>query len=55
MEKLISMKEIRKKLPVNDPDYIAFRQMKGILGKYDSDKMRKERIDEVIARYKRCT
>ena len=55
MEKLISMKEIRKKLPINDPDYIAFRRMKGILGEYDSNNLRKEKTDEVIARYKRCT
>ena len=47
-------KNKRKKmiLPVNDPDYIAFKKLKGVLGNINMEKIREERTDEIIARYK---
>lgn len=46
---------IKLKLPVDDPKYLAFKNLKGILGEIDTDKVREERTDEVIARYKCST
>ena len=52
MAKKTKYNEIKKKLPVNDPNYIAFKKLKGILGEINSEKIREERTDEIIARYK---
>lgn len=48
------MKELQDKMPVNDPKYIAFKNLKGILGVIDSGKetLREEKTNEIIARYK---
>ena len=46
---------MKKRLPVNDPKFIALKKLKGILGKIDSEKVREERTDEIIARYKCCS
>lgn len=43
---------IKLKLPVTDPKYIEFKRLKGILGEIDTDKIREERKDEIITRYK---
>lgn len=44
--------EMRKRLPVNDPKYIAFKKLKGILGDTDEAKVREDRVNEVITRHK---
>lgn len=49
------LEDMKKRLPVNDPGYIAFKKLKGILGEINPDGIREERTDEIIARYKRCT
>ena len=46
---------VKRRLPVNDPKYIAFKKLKGILGNIDTEKMREERTNEIIARYKCCS
>lgn len=52
MAKKTKLNEMKKRLPVNDPDYIAFKKLKGILGEINPEKIREERTDEIIARYK---
>ena len=47
--------DMKKRLPVNDPKYIAFKKLKGILGEINPEKVREERTDEIIARYKCCS
>ena len=47
--------EIKKKLPIDDPNYVAFKKLKGVLGVIDTDKVREERTNEIIARYKCST
>ena len=47
--------EMKKRLPVNDPKYIAFKRLKGILGEIDTAKVREGRTDEIVARYKCCS
>ena len=44
--------ELKKKLPVDDPNYITFKKLKGVLGVIDVDKVREEKTNEIIARYK---
>lgn len=56
--KVIFMKkreEMKKRLPVNDPKYIAFKKLKGILGEIDTANIREGRADEIITRYKCCS
>ena len=55
MEEKSKLEEMKKRLPVNDPGYIAFKKLKGILGEINAGTMREERTDEVIARYKCCS
>ena len=55
MKKQSRLEEVKKRLPVNDPAYIAFKQLKGVLGEINPEKIREERTDEIIARYQRCT
>ena len=45
-------KEIRQMLPVDDPKYIAFKKLKGVLGVIDTSKTKEVRTSEVITRYK---
>lgn len=40
---------IEAKLPLDDPQYIEFKKLKGILGNFDFEKMREERINQIIA------
>lgn len=47
--------EMKKRLPINDPKYIAFKKLKGILGEIDTTKVREGRTDEIITRYKCCS
>ena len=47
--------EMKKRLPINDPKYIAFKRLKGILGEIDPAKMREERADEITTRYQCCS
>ncbi len=44
------MESIKRKLPVNDPKYIAFKNLKGILGTYNLEELRDERINEILNR-----
>ncbi len=46
-------REMKRRLPVNDPRYIAFKRLKGILGEVNPDEVREVRTDEVTARHKR--
>ncbi|MBR3308264.1 MAG: hypothetical protein IKI75_13575 [Lachnospiraceae bacterium] len=55
MSEHTKLEAMKKKLPLNDPGYIAFKKLKGILGVIVPEKEREERTDEIIARYKRCS
>ena len=46
-------KTITSNLPVNDPKYIAFKSLKGILGSIDIDNIRDDRISELIEKYEK--
>ena len=52
MAEKTKLEEIKKKLPINDPGYISFKKLKGVLGEINSEKIREERTNEIIARYK---
>ena len=49
------LENMKKKLHLNDPGYIAFKKLRGILGVIVPEREREERTDEIIARYKRCS
>ncbi|MCR5282509.1 MAG: hypothetical protein K6E18_03995 [Lachnospiraceae bacterium] len=55
MKNTTKLEEMKKRLPVDDPKYIAFIKLNGILGEINPKTMREEKIEEIITRYKHCT
>lgn len=55
MVKTTKLEEMKKRLPIKDPKYIAFIKLNGILGEINPKTVREEKTDEIITRYKHCT
>ncbi len=53
--KTTKLEEMKKRLPIEDPRYIAFMKLYGILGEINPDTVREEKTDEIITRYKQLS